>query len=162
MGMMFDVWPFHRRTDFWLQGSTEKGGYDFHDGENITYEGDGEFLTDVLTTKAVEVISGHDAETPLFLYLTYQAPHAPITTPPQKYLQQYADQGLFQGTSDTDRERRERYGTVSALDHGVGKVVAALKGAGLYDNSVVVFTTDNGADQVHAANYPLRGGKQQL
>ena len=48
----------------------------------------------MLTKKAVEVISNHPADTPLFLYLAYQAPHAPITTPPKQYLQQYADQVL--------------------------------------------------------------------
>lgn len=46
----------------------------------------------MLTKKAVEVIS--KTETPLFLYLAYQAPHAPIAKPPKQYLQQYADQVL--------------------------------------------------------------------
>ena len=51
---------------------------------------------------------------------------------------------------------------VQALDTGVGAVVSALKSAGLYDNSVVVFTTDNGGAVVKTSNQPLRGSKEQL
>ena len=58
-------------------------GYDFHDGEKPTYEGEGIFLTDLLTKKAVEVISSHPKGSPLFLYLSFQAPHMPIAQPPQ-------------------------------------------------------------------------------
>ena len=113
----------------------------------------------------MEVISNHPTETPLFLYLAYQAPHSPITTPPQQYLQQYADKGLHQGARDVSREKRERFGTISAIDHGVGRIVKALKATGLYDNSVVVFSTDNGGPKFGLrglSNLPLRGGKEEL
>ena len=49
---------------------------------------------------------------------------------------------------------------VSAVDEGVGRVVNALKKAGIYDNTVIVFTTDNGGQASSgSSNYPLKGNK---
>ena len=50
-------------------------------------------------------------------------------------------------------------GMLTELDMGVGRVVAALKAGGLYNNSVVVFVSDNGGPLDHSTNAPLRGGK---
>ena len=49
-----------------------------------------------------------------------------------------------------------------ALDAGVGKVVQALKRSGLYDNSVIIFSTDNGGVGNGASNFPLKGAKEEL
>ena len=56
---------------------------------------------------------------------------------------------------------------VAALDDSVRQVVEALKSKGLYENSIIVFTTDNGAaagglDQSAGSNFPLRGVKNTL
>ena len=59
--------------------------------------------------------------------------------------------------SVTDPRRRVYLAMLAAVDESVGGVVAALKEAGQYDNTVIVFTTDNGGSVGHAAsNYPLR------
>ena len=50
---------------------------------------------------------------------------------------------------------------LQALDSGVGQLVDALKSAGLYDNSILVFSTDNGGT-ANASNYPLKGKKEQV
>ena len=63
--------------------------HDLHSGMEPSYEGDGEFSTDLYTRKAVEVIEKHDTKEPLFLYLAYQAPHMMIQRPPAVYLDQY-------------------------------------------------------------------------
>ena len=52
--------------------------------------------------------------------------------------------------------------TLQALDAGVETIVSSLKESGLYDNSVIVFTTDNGGSVEHTSNYPLRGQKEYL
>ena len=63
-----------------------------------------------------------------------------------------------------DRYKRERFGTISAIDRGVGRIMEALKAAGMHDNSVVVFSTDNGGPKGlrGQTNLPLRGGKEDL
>ena len=53
----------------------------------------------------------------------------------------------------------ERY---QALDAGVGRVVKALKRSGLYENSVIIFSTDNGGVGNGASNFPLKGAKEEL
>ena len=58
-------------------------------------------------------------------------------------------------------------GMVSALDESVRQIVTTLKRKGLYDNSIIVFTTDNGGaagglDSSAGSNYPLRGAKNTL
>ena len=49
-----------------------------------------------------------------------------------------------------------------ALDAGVGRLVAALKRSGMYDNSIIIFSTDNGGVGNGASNLPLRGAKESL
>ena len=62
--------------------------------------------------------------------------------------------------------RRTVAGMVAALDEGVGNVTAALRREGLYNNSLIIFTTDNGgpaaSDGNMASNFPLRGRKATL
>ena len=51
---------------------------------------------------------------------------------------------------------------LQALDTGVGKVVDALKAAGLYNNSIIIFSTDNGGVKTSSSNFPLRGAKESV
>lgn len=83
----------------------------------------------ILADKAVEWIS-KESERPFFLYLPFLAPHVPIAPAP-----------VFRGTS-----RAGSYGDyIQQLDACVGKVLDALKAEGLVDNTLVIFTSDNGA-----------------
>ena len=85
----------------------------------------------------------------MFLYLPYQALHAPLQVPSQ-YLDRVPDHV-------TDDERRVYLAMLAAVDDSVGEIVTSLKEAGMYDNTVIVFTTDNGGSVSHAgSNYPLR------
>lgn len=56
-------------------------GYDLHRGLNASWENKGKYSTDVFTEEAETIISAHDVEQPLFLYLAYTAPHAPLQAP---------------------------------------------------------------------------------
>jgi len=153
---------YTRIAEFPMSSDTpaEKLGYDLHEDGEVTFEGKNEFSTDLLTRKATEVIENHNQSNPLFLYLAYQAPHAPIMRPPEWYLQMYEDAGKF--PSFEDQTALNRAGTITALDSGVGAVVDALKSSGLYENSVVVFSTDNGGGVQRSSNLPLRGDKEQV
>ena len=128
------------------QFGSVQDGYDLHDGEEITREGEGRFLTDLLTEKAVRKISEHPQEKPLFLQLAYQAPHDPIQRPPQHYLRMYGNMAHRLPFPDRSATITVSPSTtirpsLQALDAGVGRLVDALKAAGLYENTVLVFST---------------------
>ena len=61
------------------------------------------------------MIEDHDKSKPLFLYLAYQAPHGPITKPPEKYLQMYNELGRFQNPRDQGKLNRAGIITVSPV-----------------------------------------------
>ena len=59
-----------------------------------------------------------------------------------------------------DPDRRTYLGMVTAMDDVVGNVTESLKRAGMYDNSVIIWFSDNGGPTIHgASNFPLRGYK---
>jgi len=92
---------------------------------------------------------------PFFLYLAYNAPHFPIE-PPAEWLAKVKARA-----PQLDEKRAKNVAFVEHLDDRVGRVLAALKENGLEENTVVVFTADNGGSLPHAQNNdPWRGGKQ--
>ena len=104
-------------------------------------------------------IESHNSSSPLFLYVAYQAPHFPIMKPPAAYLKMYSGP---QHASMRRRGALNRPATISALDAGVGEIVASLKRSGLWENSVLLFSTDNGGPVPASSNLPLRGTKESL
>ncbi|VGO18597.1 sulfatase family protein [Pontiella sulfatireligans] len=85
-----------------------------------------------LTERAVEHIDAADAESPFFLYLPLTAPHTPVVPRDE-----------FRGTSDCGI-----YGDfVQEIDWSVGQVLDALEARGIAENTLVIFTADNGASK---------------
>ncbi|WP_430418351.1 sulfatase-like hydrolase/transferase [Phenylobacterium sp.] len=98
---------------------------------------EGEYLTDALTEEAVSQIrQQRGRDQPLFLYLAHAAPHSPFQAT-KKYYDRFP--------REKDPLKRTYAAMVSALDDGVGRVMAALVEAGIADNTIVIFTSDNGA-----------------
>jgi arylsulfatase A-like enzyme len=98
----------------------------------------------------------HNRARPFFLYLAQHAPHVPLQAP-----KRYVDR--FRAISDPGQ--RVYAAMVSALDDSVGAVVATLKKDGIYDDTLVIFLSDNGcAGYTHGAcsNAPLSGYKRWL
>ena len=88
---------------------------------------------------------------PLFLYLPFQSVHSPLQAP-EEYLQLYEEV--------EDEDRRTYLAMVTAMDDVVGNVTESLKEAGLYENSVIIWFSDNGGPlSFGASNFPLRGEK---
>ncbi|XP_070548879.1 arylsulfatase I-like [Ptychodera flava] len=90
------------------------------------------------------------------MYLAYQSVHAPMQVP-RKYLDMYP---LVQ-----NEKRRSLLGMVTALDDGIAKVVGVLKENRLWENTLLIFSSDNGAPVIwkhQGSNWPLLGMKQQL
>ena len=111
--------------------------------------------SDLFTDWAVHYIDSRTVSTaPFFLYLAYNAPHTPIQ-PPEEWVTK-----VQQREGDIDEARAKLVALIEHMDHGIGKVMMALKENGFYDNTLVVFVSDNGGQlNVGARNGPLRDGK---
>jgi arylsulfatase A-like enzyme len=113
--------------------------------------------TELFSDWAVDYLRGRSKskDQPFFLYLAYNAPHFPIE-PPAGWLERVTKRAPQMGG-----KRAANVAFVEHLDHCIGRVLAALEESGLADNTVVVFTADNGGSLPHAQNNgPWRGGKQ--
>lgn len=97
---------------------------------------DGRYLTDVLTEEAVGFLDRHRRE-PFFLHLAYSAPHFPLEAPDAD-IAAFADPDRF--TNAVSRI----YAMVRAMDRGVAEVLDALDRFGVADNTLVLFSSDNG------------------
>ncbi len=112
-----------------------------------------ELFTDWASEYLVE--RAKQKEQPFFLYLAYNAPHFPIE-PPAEWLAK-----VKQRAPQLDEKRAKNVAFVEHLDHSIGRVLKMLKETGLDQNTVVVFTSDNGGSLPHAQNNdPWRDGKQ--
>ena len=120
-----------------------------HNGENVR---ETEYITDALSREAVRFVKEAAAkEQPFFLYLAFNAPHSPLEAKEE-------DQAKFSEIEDVDR--RTYSAMVFAVDRGVGQLVEALRATRQFDNSLIIFLSDNGGkESLGADNGPLRGGK---
>lgn len=117
--------------------------------------------TDIFSDWAVDYIkertADENSDQPFFLYLAYNAPHTPIQ-PPQDWLEKVKAR-----ENGIDDKRAALVALIEHMDHGIGQVIGALKETGAWENTVTVFTSDNGGQvSVGARNAPLRGGKQEM
>jgi arylsulfatase A-like enzyme len=110
------------------------------------------FLTEQLTEQAIAFVD-RSGDQPFFLYLAHHAPHTPLQVT-RKYYDRFPQ--------IADRESRVYAGMVSALDDGVGQLMAHLERKGLAQNTLVVFLSDNGCaaylDGI-CSDEPISGGK---
>ena len=94
---------------------------------------------------------------PFFLYLAYNAPHFPIQ-PPQEWLDK-----VKKREKGIDHTRAELVAFIEHMDDGIGQVIEALKKSGQFDNTIIIFSSDNGGHLPSKANNgPLRDGKQSM
>ncbi|XP_052789577.1 arylsulfatase B-like [Mya arenaria] len=131
-----------------------KCGTDMRDMTHPTDAYNGTYSTTLFAEKAIDVINNHDEDKPLFLYVPFQAVHAPMEVP-EKYMEPYRH--------INDKFRRIYAGMVACMDEAVGNITEAMTKRGFWDDTVLVFTTDNGGEIAAGGNnYPLRGWKHSL
>ncbi|XP_054011485.1 arylsulfatase B-like isoform X1 [Hylaeus anthracinus] len=142
-------------------------GHDLHYDVpgRLSAEYDYQYITDLITDKAENIIANHDRRRPLYLQLAHAAAHSTDS----EDIMEVRDEKKMNATLGyiEDFGRRKLAGVVTALDESVGRVVKALKEAEMLENSIIVFMSDNGAPTVgssqnYGSNYPLRGIKLTL
>ena len=104
--------------------------------------------------EAVRLIRSHDPATPLFLYVPFLAAHTPMEAPPGSEARYAALEPPL---------RRTFAAMVTAMDDAIGEIVAALDETGMRENTLLLFASDNGANEAFGGdNAPLRGGKYRV
>ncbi|AIY15186.1 sulfatase [Cellulophaga baltica NN016038] len=120
-----------------------------HNGTTLQ---ENEYLTDAFSREASRFIrEAKNKNKPFFLYLAYNAPHVPLEAKKE-------DLDKFKHIEDKDR--RTYAAMVYAIDRGVGSIVKNLKKTGQFENTLIIFLSDNGGHTGHGANnFPLTGRK---
>lgn len=120
----------------------------FRNREHIPAKG---YISDQLTDEAISTIDrAKSLDQPFMLYLSYNAPHLPNDHPaPEQY------QKMFNTGSPT---ADNYYAAIYSVDQGVKRVLEKLKETGQYDNTIILFTSDNGA--VIDGPLPLNGAQK--
>jgi len=123
----------------------------YRDGKPLNEEG---YTTQLLGREAAKIVREHDASKPLFLYVPFNATHGPLQAP-QDYLDRYKD--------ISNPKRRLKAAMTTCMDDAIGEIVAELGKRGMAENTLLLFSSDNGGPTGEAAlNGPLRAGKGTL
>ena len=151
--------PMSGGVDYFTHCSSA-GKHDMYVGEEEKQvEG---YLTDLISQHSVDYVNrmadGAKNGTPFFLSMHYTAPHWPWETRDDEALAQEVKNNLFHlhGGNIHSYQRM-----IHHMDEGIGQVMDALRAHGLQDNTLVVFTSDNGGERF-SDNWPLVGGKMDL
>lgn len=124
---------------------------------------DGRYLTDVWTQEAVSFIERNRSH-PFFLHVTYNAPHTPLQAPSE-------DLAPFAGRTDITQAVKHIYAMIRRMDAGIGRLLETLDRCGLRDNTIVMFSSDNGPqfggkpgteDCLNRFNCGLKGAKAHV
>lgn len=170
-------WPEDHGFDInkggWDRGGPVGGFYAPWENPRLPSGPDGESLTMRLAHETADFIKTHK-DTSFFAFLSFYAVHAPLQTTQEKWAK-YRQKAEAMGIAETGFEMGHFLpirqvqdnpvyaGLVETMDDAVGVVLNALEELGLADNTIVIFTSDNGGvsagDAFATSNLPLRGGK---
>jgi arylsulfatase A-like enzyme len=143
----------------WHVGNTpEEQGFDFGIERNeIGYKGHfnketGDYLTDRLTDEAVGFIK-QNKDKPFFVYMAHHAVHTPIQAK-EDIISLYKDK-----PTEGCHDNATYAAMIQSVDESVGKIHQTIKNLGLEENTIIIFTSDNGGYGPATCMKPLRGGK---
>jgi len=109
------------------------------------------YATDLLTNEAIKQIKTRDKSKPFCMVVSYNAPHTPLQGP-KELIAKYAQH---------NRRTANYAAMVESLDIGIGRILKTIDQQNLTNDTVVVFTSDNGAPRI-GNNQPFRGQKRQV
>ncbi|MFN5655469.1 MAG: arylsulfatase B [Verrucomicrobiota bacterium] len=138
---------FFGMLDYFTHERTNKLDW-YRNGEPLKEEG---YTTHLIAKEACKVIASGDSSKPLFLYVPFNGVHSPFQVP-DSYLKPYAH---LKGN------RQKLAGMLAAVDEAIGQIEAALKQAGRLENTLIVFSSDNGGPPP-GDNTPLRDFKGSI
>ncbi|MBK3520006.1 sulfatase-like hydrolase/transferase [Carboxylicivirga marina] len=146
-----DVWTYPDGGHDYFRSEPDGKSYlaplecNYKEPQAITY------ITDDKGDECVDFINRHKDE-PFFLYASFNAPHTPM---------QAIEEDLKLYAYVKDKKRRTYCAMVHRLDVNVGRIIDKLKAHNIYDNTVIVFLSDNGGpcDSNASINAPFRGQK---
>ncbi|UQN29288.1 sulfatase-like hydrolase/transferase [Brachybacterium kimchii] len=107
--------------------------HDLWDGDDEVWR-NGEYLTTVIGDRAAEFITRTAPESPFFCYVPFNAPHYPMHAPDEH----------MRRVDHLPPGRRESAAMIAAMDDAVGEILAALDRSGVRDDTIVLFSSDNG------------------
>jgi len=173
LGEQDKYWPENQGFDIniggWAKGSpnlnrntnTPNGYFSPYGNPRLKDGPEGEYLTERLAEEACNFIDNHQSA-PFFLNLWFYNVHQPLMAKQDKV-------DKYQAMLDTTKlQKNPVYAAmVEHVDDAVGKVISKLKQMGVYDNTIIVFTSDNGgligkSQRKVTNNAPLRKGKGQM
>lgn len=136
--------------------SDASGRHGLYEGEEETHETG--YLTDLISDRAVNFIEAQDSSQPFLMSVHYTAPHWPWETREDEAESRRIGAAIRHtdgGTLDTYHRM------IQQMDEGIGRILETLKKRGMDDNTLVVFTSDNGGER-YSDNWPFVGQKMDL
>ena len=160
------------------KGSPMGGYYSPYKNPKLNDGPEGEYLTNRLTNESIKLIKGHNKNQPFALFLSFYNVHTPIQANKMhinyfKNKLSEMDNNKIKTKSEGEAITRlnhtnpEYASMVYSVDENVGKLIRTLKDLDIYENSVIIFTSDNGGLSTlkriaPTSVYPLRAGKGWL
>lgn len=165
------LWPTHRGFDSYV-GITNHGlsnyetyqnaGWsDIHRDLSPAYDANGTYSTTFFLREALDVLDNHTSfhnGEPLFLYMAFNAIHDTLSVPGY-----FEEASVYARLTEnlTDDGRMRAAGAMYLADSAIGEIVSKTMDLGMYDNTVFVCASDNGASPADGGNnWPLRGAKK--
>lgn len=148
MGQVGDFTTYFKRDSSYFNPTL------WHNGKKEAYEG---YCSDIFAENAIKFIEENHSK-PFFCYLSFNAPHTPLQVP-DKYYQMYKDIDPSSGFDDDGKpfvemsesnkeDARKVYAMVTNIDDNLGKLFRRIDDLKIRDNTLVIFMTDNGPQQI--------------
>lgn len=158
LGLRPEVGP--RRYGFdssygYLHGQIDQYTHIYKNGDR-TWHRDEKFIdekghaTDLITDEAVHIIE-RKSDQPFFLYVAYSVPHFPLQEPKRWT-------AMYDGRID-DPDRKKFAASLTHMDAGIGRIVKALEQSGKRNNTLLIYTSDNGGQKNYHSKTDYDGGK---